>query len=107
MLGMLKTMVDLTPKENATEKVMELANAAIAMREVLGGNQEQESKWERIIKTGGEALSGAIGKIQQSKAQGQQAPAYAQQAPAYAQQRAGLPGPTREQMAMHQQQQAI
>lgn len=101
MLGMLKTMVDMSPKENATEKVMELANAALAMREILGGNQEQESKWERIIKTGGEALSGAIGKIQQSKAQ--QAPVY-QQVPGYQSPQA-LPGPTPQQQAMLQQRQ--
>jgi hypothetical protein len=105
MLGMLKTMVDMQPKqENATEKVMELANAALAMREVLGGNQEQESKWERIIKTGGEALSGAIGRIQagkQAEAQAAQGHLVAPHQP-LPQQHPALPGPTPQQVAYQQ-----
>jgi hypothetical protein len=67
MLGMLKTLVDMQPKQDATEQVMGLAQAALTMRDLFGGNSEQEGKWESIIKTGGEALSRAIGQVQANR----------------------------------------
>jgi len=65
MLAMLKTLIDIGgAKKDATSQVMELAQAAVAIRDMMGGNTEQENKWEGIIRTGGEALARAIGEIQ-------------------------------------------
>jgi hypothetical protein len=71
MLTMLKTLVDMNPRKDATSQIMDLAQAAVAMREIIGGNEQAEGKWESIIRTGGEALSKAVGEIQQKRAAAQ------------------------------------
>lgn len=75
MLAMLKTLIDIGgAKKDATSQVMELAQAAVAIRDMMGGNTEQENKWEGIIRTGGEALARAIGEIQARRGGGEPQP---------------------------------
>ena len=76
MLAMLQQMVALRPERDTMEEVMKLANVAITLKDLLGGQPEAEDKWSGIIRAGTEALGRAVGDIQarRAAAEGPQAP---------------------------------
>jgi len=74
MLMMLEKMVKLRPEKDTFEEIQKLAGVAMMVKDLVGGQPEQENKWETIVRSAGEAVGKAVGDIQARRAEQPQGP---------------------------------